>query len=129
MRPRKVPPRAPKRETPYTFGFGDEGEVATCWLRQFADDECGGRLEKAHLLRQQTIRRELKNREGIEDLRAIIWDPRVWRPACNRHHTSFDAKRLRIPREAIPEDTERFAREWGLDWWLDRNYQRTEAAA
>jgi hypothetical protein len=34
------------------------------------------------------------------------------------------ARTLRIPLEAIPSGTIELALELGLDWWLDREYDR-----
>lgn len=115
-------------EAHYTFAL--DGYAMThcdCWLAAFSDVPCDGRMEKAHLVRQQTIKREIR---GAEDPKAILWDSRVLRPGCYRHHTMLDqAKTLRIPREAIPVETEQYAAELGLTWWLDRTYLRTDVAA
>lgn len=49
--------------------------------------------------------------------------PAVWRPACHRHHGMLDqSKTLRISRSAIPVETEAWALEHGLDWWLTEAY-------
>lgn len=111
---------------------------ATCWLAQFTDTPCDGRLEKAHIIRQQTIRREVWNKRpelrkelgGLNGAGLLIWDERAWRPACHKHHTELDqARTLRIPRSAIPVETEAFAEQYGLGWWLDRTYPREGEAA
>ena len=108
----------------YAMSHGD------CFLAAFSDVPCDGRMEKAHLVRQQTIRKALRSKDDVEDARAIIWDPRVWRPACYRHHTMLDhARTLRIPREAIPAETVEYARELGLLWWVDRTYREREMLA
>lgn len=65
----------------------------------------------------------------MRELVEIQWDERAWRWACGGpmgnagHHGMLDtARTLRIPRHAIPAETEEFAVEHGLGWWLDREY-------
>jgi hypothetical protein len=125
-------------EAIYTYGFL-EGETVThadCYLAAFSDVPCGGRMERAHLIRLQTLRRELRKTWAMlelseEDMQAMLWSPAVWRPACHVHHGLLDqSKALRIPREAIPVETEVFAVKHGVDWWLSRTYgERKEIAA
>lgn len=86
---------------------------------------CEGRLVRAHLIRQQVLRRV-----GFTDL----WDERLWVPACGGptgcggHHGLFDvSRRLRLPREAIPRELDALAESIGLGWWLDREYGRLAA--
>jgi hypothetical protein len=116
-----LPPRRrskpPERETLYTFGHLPE-EIPACWLAQFAPGvSCEGRMQKAHLIRGQTIRRE------VSRSKLVLWAPAVWRPACYRHHTMLDqSKTLQIPRSAIPVETELWAAEHGLEWWLAETY-------
>jgi len=114
----------------------------TCWLAQFSDVPCDGRLVKAHLIPAQRIRRELTVDRSIPTVRqdgdritSIVWDPRVWVPACGGptgiggHHGMFDGRKLRVPRAALPEGVEAYAAEYGLTWSLDRDYGPLEAAA
>lgn len=95
-----------------------------CWFAATLTNTgpCDGVIQKAHLIRAQVIRREA----GIQH----IWDPRVWVPGCKRHHAMLDwSRQLRIPRELIPESVESAAEDFGVGWWLDREYgQRVEAA-
>jgi hypothetical protein len=101
-----------------------------CWvaLNVIGCGPCDGRLVKAHLIPKQTIRREVG--------REHMWDDRVWVPVCGGpqgiggHHGALDySRRLRIPRDRIPEMVEEFAAEHGLVWWLEREYGEREAAA
>lgn len=120
-------------EATYTYACDLEGERASCFLAQFAETPCWGRLEKAHLIRQQTIRREvLRNLpDDDQDPQAIMWDQRVWVPACEVHHHQLDkSKVLRIPRAGLPSETEEYAQDYDLTWWLDRTYgeSRVEVA-
>lgn len=90
-----------------------------CWAREHIQGigPCEGPLERAHLLRAQVIRRE------VGDDFETLWAPEVWRPFCTRHHRALDhSRQIRIPRALIPEDTERWAADHGLTWWLDREY-------
>jgi hypothetical protein len=121
---RKAKSRPREREALYTYACLP-AEIPACWLAQFAPDTpCDGRMQKAHLIRAQVIRREVSRD------RAVVWCEAVWRPACYRHHTLLDQSRtLTIPRAAIPAETERWAAEHGLDWWLDREYGEREAVA
>jgi len=118
--------------------YGIEGYAMThgdCWLAAFSEEPCDGRMQKAHLVRQQVIYRELRTKltnggTTVNGARETAWDNRAWRPACYRHHTMLDQSRtLRVPRSAIPEDTEQYAEGLGLGWWLDREYGPVEAAA
>lgn len=118
----KAAPAEPEREAQYVFPELP-AEVPECFLAQFAPEvPCAGRMEKAHLIRAQTIRRE------VSRARLVVWDPRVWRPACFRHHVMLDqTKTLVVPRSAIPAETEQWARENGLAWWLERTYGAHDA--
>jgi hypothetical protein len=108
--------RERERPTLYTYGFLP-GETPTCFLAQFTDTPCAGRLELAHLIRAQKIRQHVSNKH------AVVWSEQVLRWACHSHHGMLDqAKTLRIPREAIPAETEQWASEHGLSWWLDETY-------
>lgn len=101
-----------------------------CWvaLHVIEPGPCDGRLVRAHLIKQQTIRREV----GPEH----VWDDRVWIPVCGGptgvggHHGQLDFSRsLRIPRDALPVMVEEFAAEHGLTWWLEREYGPRELEA
>jgi hypothetical protein len=81
-------------------------------------------LTKAHLINQQELRRSKREFPDLD-----IWDTRVWVWACGGltgaagHHAQFDkAKTLRLTRDRIPWETEDFAEEYLLEWWLTRTY-------
>lgn len=83
---------------------------------------CNGRLIRAHLLPQRLLRRFVPPEE--------LWAPGTWVWACGGivgnagHHGAFDMSRtIRVPRKALPEETEKFARAWGLEWYLAREYK------
>lgn len=98
--------------------------IEQCWLAEFSDMECFGRLRKVHLLPKQTLKRA-----GLDP-----WHPAVWVPACggltglSGHHGEFDGYRLTVPRSALSWELEEFARDNNLDWYLDRRFP-VEAAA
>lgn len=112
--------------------------MTACWLAQFGLIEtptglvpahlhptlgkCDGPMDPAHLIPKQLLRRELGSRwVGFEEI--VV-------PGCRRHHDLMDtARRLKIPRDALPESVERFADAHGLAWWLEREYRDLEAAA
>lgn len=97
---------------------------AGCFLAGFTATPCEGRMIRAHLVPRQLIRRECG-----PDWRTVADDPRCWRWSCGGvmgpggHHGMLDQSRtIRIPRDSLPAETEEFAAEHGLTWWLDREY-------
>jgi hypothetical protein len=105
----------------------------SCWLAQFTDVPCHGRLVKAHLIPAQRIKRELPSmpRRERDD---IVWDQRVWVPMCggltglSGQHGMMDSKQILVPRSRLPEGLEAFAVEYGLVWSLDRDFGLRQAA-
>jgi hypothetical protein len=88
-----------------------------CWLSQFSTRErvCSGRMDRAHLVPQQLLRRE--------GHAALCPDPRLWKPACRLHHGMFDGYTgVVVPRDALPVELEELCLAIGLDWYLDRRY-------
>ena len=95
----------------------------TCQLARFSDQPCDGRFVRAHIIRRQVIVKEAPEADP-DDWRVLVW-------ACGGpmgnggHHGMLDQSRtLRIPPTAIPHATRRFAEEYGLTWWLEREYGR-----
>ena len=129
------------REAIYRYGFGEEGQAATCFLAQFSSQPCGGSMTKAHLISKQAIRKEIWNRKLAnpdelwpEDfpatLRELQDDPRCWVPACWSHHQALDiARTLRVARADLPAAVERFAAEYKVVWLLDREFGEIAKAA
>lgn len=94
-----------------------------CWLAQFATTSCEGRMDKAHLLPKSRLKKEHVPAEAL-------WDPRVWVPACRKHHSAFDvARTLRVPRSALPVGLVRYAEDHGVGWLVDRDFGPEEEAA
>lgn len=125
--------REKRREATYTFACDVEQQVATCWLADFSDTPCSGRMEKVHLLPKQIVRREVwrpvaDGRVEAPDtfsatLRELVWDRRIWRYGCHGHHHDLDCtKRLVLKRSEVPASVEEFAREYGLTARLDHDY-------
>ncbi len=109
---------------------------APCFLAQFSDRPCDGRLVRVHLLPRQLIARALQTRlrgdpygASAVAIIAATNDKHGWVKACGGpmgnagHHGMLDSSRtLWIPRHAIPAETEEMAAELGLEWWLEREY-------
>lgn len=75
---------------------------------------CGGPMQQAHLIPRQLLRRN-----NLE-----LWNQATWIWACANHHGAFDTSRtIRVPRKAIPQSTEEFAKRHGISWYLDRTYK------
>lgn len=71
-------------------------------------------MQQAHLIPKQLLRRE-----HLE-----LWNQATWVWACATHHVAFDSSRtIRLPRKAIPQSTEQFAKRNKISWYLDRNYR------
>lgn len=105
---------------------------ADCFF--FERGGCDGQLKRAHLIPKQVICRELGfPRQSILRTRlqqAVVWDERVWRPACELHHHRLDYSRtVKLLRRELPESVEEYAAEYGLVWWLEREYGPLEARA
>lgn len=102
--------------------------AGSCYLRAFTAEPCRGRLQRAHLVKQQTLRREVWNtryRRGFELplLRTFLGWPCWWVWACEHHHYMLDkSRKLRVPRHKLPPALEAAAAEYELGWWLDREY-------
>lgn len=111
-----------------------------CWLAQFAPagaEECRGPMQRCHLVTKRRLRelwRQVHHPKSVrpkgwvraalpKTLQQLLEDPRLWRPGCERHHRLMDERRsLRVPRWAIPTETETFCLTVELDSWLDREY-------
>jgi hypothetical protein len=102
-----------------------------CWLAQFSEHPCDGRLIRAHLIPKQRVKRELRG-YGPAKLAEVLWDTRCWIPACGGmmgnagHHGAFDQRQLYVPRWALPAGVEEYALEHGLVWSLDRDFGLVE---
>lgn len=80
-----------------------------------------------HVLPQRVIRRYVRSlRLPVEDakrlLRSLLWDPRNGICLDRRCHDKHESGFRPVPRELIPAKAFQFARELGLDWWLEKHY-------
>jgi hypothetical protein len=105
-----------------------------CWFAQnvIGCGPCDGRLVRCHLIPKQLLKREAASRHRVSGAN----DERVWVWGCGGpmgnggHHGQLDHSRtLRIHRDVLPPGLEEFAREWNLEWWLDREYGPRKQAA
>lgn len=62
-------------------------------------------------------------------LNELRWDSRCWVWGCGGmtgnagHHGMLDtARTLRVCRHRLPLAVEEFAADYGISWWLDREY-------
>jgi hypothetical protein len=105
----------------------------SCWLARFSETPCDGQLVRVHLIPRQRMKKswsEIRHRwPGTLD--QLIADPRSWVLGCGGptgvggHHGELDySRRLRIPLFALPTETVLLAEAIGLDWWLQREYDR-----
>lgn len=122
-------------------------KLKTCWFR--GEGGCDGRLDRAHWIKQQTIKKQYphgpmrcvetgewrprrKNEPestfsgGFEwelvPVSDVVWDDRVWSYVCRRHHFLMDNHVFRPVRADLPVWVWEFAREHGLVWCLERDY-------
>lgn len=84
---------------------------------------CEGRMDAAHLIPKQRIKRELKGHYTEPELQAIVWDRRVLIDACRRHHHQLDNYIHRLRRDELPVELTAYAREYHLVWSLIRDYR------
>jgi hypothetical protein len=107
----------------YTYALGQH---ADCWLAQFTDTPCEGRLVRCHLLDKQVLKRA-----GLDP-----WDERAWVWGCGGHghgneghHGELDSGTLSVPRSELPVVLEQLAAEIGAERRLYRRFgPKAEAA-
>lgn len=117
----------------------------TCFLREHAEylscgelvplskmvgmRDCEGPITRAHLIPRQQLRRAVIRLPNVTTNRAVK-DKRLVVDACLKHHHLLDtAKKIRLTRELLPAPVEEAAEEYGLLWWLEREYGSLEVAA
>lgn len=97
--------------------------IGGCWLARFSSKPCHGRLIRAHLIPQQTLKKEIAYCDE-----SVIWDPRVWVWACGgimgngSHHNEFDQKKIIVPWLDLPIELLQFADDHGLGWWVAKHF-------
>lgn len=65
------------------------------------------------------IEKSYLKRNGLGRLR---WDQRNFMPLCQRHHSRHTGAFQRVPRHLLSAANWAFARELGLEWYLERYY-------
>jgi hypothetical protein len=102
-----------------------------CWLAQFSDTPCEGRLVRCHVVPRQHLVREWRTIRPHWDgsLPDLIADRRTWVPGCGGltgvggHHGELDfSRKLRIPLHRLPPESLMLLEQIGLDWFLEREY-------
>ena len=90
----------------------------SCYLASVVGG-CSGRLEAAHLVPRQRLRKHVP----AEQLDEAIADERNGIVLCHRHHSQMDSKLKQFfTRKVLPPSVEKFAEEYGLGWSLGRDY-------
>jgi hypothetical protein len=103
----------------------------TCFLRQFSSEPCSGGVHRHHLIKAQVIKRTCKQAGGSNRSRGTVRaanDPRITVKVCSSHHFALHAGQIVVPRDALPEGVELFAKEHGLGWYLDKHFGVLEPA-
>lgn len=75
---------------------------------------CSGPLQCHHILPKRVLRRE-----GHEDR---FWAVPNGLVLCEFHHMSHENRSRVVPAAALSQEAWSFARDLGLDWWLERFY-------
>jgi hypothetical protein len=85
--------------------------------------ECDGVMDAHHCLRKNRLKQEVPM--GL--LADALNDRRNGIPACRRHHDLLENAHVRLFRSDLPAEVHEFARDFGLEGWLDRYYPRAAA--
>jgi hypothetical protein len=109
-------------------------QAAEAWANRARTKPCarcgGRRVQGHHVIAKQTLRQNAMQ-NGYEYER-VVWDARNLISLCERchgaHHAATHRLSLSFVRGACPR-IDQFAREVGLEWWLERTYPEREAAA
>ena len=81
-----------------------------CYFWHLGWRGCNGRLERCHMIPKQRLKKA--GITAYED----VWDVRVWRWGCVRHHFLFDQHAIRLEREQYPSKVFEYAQEVGFDF-------------
>lgn len=88
--------------------------------------DCDGPLDAAHWIPAQRLRAHTGTLSEEEKLRCV-YDPRVARPLCRRHHHRVDHFfEPPVFYEQLPQELIEYAEEWRLGWSLERDYPSLE---
>lgn len=93
-----------------------EGAQSLCWASQFFDDACSpGRFDRMHI----GFRKQYLRKKGLSEDQ--VWDERVWKWGCRRHHERLDGPYFTLHRDQLPASVEDYAQEHELVHQLDWN--------
>lgn len=73
-----------------------------------------------HAINQQVLRRRAADLDLPKE--QLLWDARVGVPLTQREHRRHHSGHNPIPRETLPQSVFKFADEYALAWWMDKNY-------
>jgi hypothetical protein len=119
-----------------------EAEAHRAWVRKITRRPCAvcaaesvekaqaslhGRRDAHHVLPARYIRRYVRSlrlpaEEAFKLLVSLLYDPRNGICLCRRCHDKHETGFRRVPRALIPTKAVQFAREIGLDWYIDKTY-------
>ena len=132
--------RTPLKRTRSVLRRDFDAEAAKAWLGSMGwrCAVCGERqrrerLEGHHVIPQRLIRAhvrslahtlKLPDAEAVVLLRRLLWDPRNGVPVHRECHARLERRFATI----VPSDEAwDFARELGLEWWLEKHYAKEAA--
>ena len=98
---------------------------ASCTLGGSPKNGCSGPLEAHHLVPAQRIRAHVATMPEEDRLRAV-YDPRIAIPLCSKHHHEITHGFRAFFYEDLPPAAFEYAREWRLEWSIDRDYPSLE---
>jgi hypothetical protein len=84
------------------------------WLGEWMD------VEAHHVVFQQVCRRRAREL-GLPEAQ-LVWDERNGMPLPRERHARFHRGSQVIWIDELPPAALEFAREYGLEWWLERRY-------
>jgi hypothetical protein len=85
--------------------------------------------EAHHIITQQQLKLVARTHGLGLDLDRILYDQRNRLWVCRRHHGAHHSSAKPIPWRIVERHApkvKQFARELGLEWWLERTYPRQE---
>lgn len=91
-----------------------------------ATPKVGVPVDAHHVIPQRLIRRYvgglgLDEADTILLLRRLLWDKRNRLPLDRRCHDMLERSQVRLSGDLVGEPMREFARELGLDWWLEKH--------
>ena len=89
---------------------------------------CSGPLDLHHWISKHTLKVRISvSGERHAEISRALTDDRNLSVLCRTHHERFHNKRFYVKRSELPPAVEDFARDFGLEAWLDRDYPKEAA--